>query len=122
MRYLSLLTATAVPGGPPPAELMAAIMTLGQEAVTSGVLVDQAGLVPGSRSEIVVEASDLTVLDGPFTETKELLSYAVYEVRSKAEAVEWTSRFMGLHRDLWPGWSGTATVVQVMGGGGAPPA
>ena len=44
-----------------------------------------------------------------------MISYAVYEVRDKAEAVEWTSRFMQAHRDLWPGWEGEAQVLKVMG-------
>ena len=37
-----------------------------------------------------------------------MISYAIYDVRSRDEAVEWTSRFMRLHRDLWPGWEGEA--------------
>ena len=41
----------------------------------------------------------LGVTDGPFTETKELISYALYDVRSKEEAVEWTNRFLRLHQD-----------------------
>ena len=56
---------------------------------------------------MTVETGDLSIIDGPFTETKELISYVVYEVRSKEDAVEWTRRFMDLHRDLWPGWTGT---------------
>ena len=53
--------------------------------------------------------------DGPFTESKELISYALYEVGSKQEAVEWSRRFIALHRDLWPGWEGEADVVKVFG-------
>ena len=57
----------------------------------------------------------MTVTDGPFTESKELVSYALYEVRSKEEAVEWASRFIKLHRDLWAGWEGQTDILQVMG-------
>lgn len=53
--------------------------------------------------------------DGPFAEAKEIISYALYEVRTKEEVVEWTSRFMQLHRDLWPGWEGDAEILKVMG-------
>ena len=49
------------------------------------------------------------------TEAKELISYALYDVRSKEDAVEWTSRFMKLHRDLWPGWDGESDVLRVFG-------
>jgi hypothetical protein len=49
------------------------------------------------------------------TESKELISYALYEVRSIQEAIEWASRFMKVHRDLWPGWEGSTDILQVMG-------
>jgi len=57
----------------------------------------------------------VTVTDGPFTESKELGSYTLYEVRSKEQAIEWASHFMKLHRDLWPGWEGQTDIPQVMG-------
>ncbi len=44
-----------------------------------------------------------------------MISYALYQVRSKEEAVEWAYRFMRLHRDLWAGWEGEADVLQVFG-------
>ena len=115
MRYLSLLIGSQ-PGTPPPPELFEAIMTLGQEATASGALLDMGGLVQGSTTRLSVADAELAVVDGPFTETKELISYAVYEVHSKAEAVEWTRRFMAVHRDLWPAWAGDSYVVPIMGG------
>ena len=49
--------------------------------------------------------------DGPFTETKEVVGgYAVYDLKSKEEALEWTKRFMDLHRQHWPGWEGEAEI------------
>ena len=115
MRYLTLLKATQ-PAGPPPPELMEAIMALGAEATASGALLDTAGLAPsaaGARVDVV--GARLSVTDGPFAEAKETISYALYEVRSKDEAIEWASRFMGLHRDLWAGWEGETEVLKVMG-------
>jgi hypothetical protein len=115
MRYLVLLRA-ADSGSAPPPELMEAIMALGAEAGRAGALLDTAGLVPSAAgARVGLSAGELTVTDGPFTEAKEMISYALYEVRTKAEAVEWTSRFMALHRDLWPGWTGEAEVLKVMG-------
>ena len=119
MRYLSVLFADQ-PDSPPPPELFAAIMTLGHEANAAGVMLDMGGLLPNSRTDVTVESGDLSILDGPFTETKELISYVVYEVRSKQDAVEWTRRFMDLHRDLWSGWTGNSQVLQVMTGGEPP--
>ena len=115
MRYLILLKAAQLTTPPPP-ELMAAIMALGEEATQAGALLDTAGLAPsaaGARVELA--AGRLSVTDGPFAEAKEMVSYALYQVRSREEAVEWASRFMKLHRDLWPEWEGESEVLKVMG-------
>jgi hypothetical protein len=115
MRYLTLLRATQ-PATPPPPELMDAIMKLGGEATAAGALLDQAGLASSAAgARVRLYGSELSITDGPFAEAKETISYAVYEVRSKDEAVEWASRFVKLHRDLWPGWEGEVDVLKVMG-------
>jgi hypothetical protein len=115
MRYLVLLRADQ-PDTPPPPELMEAIMKLGEEATRSGALLDTAGLAPSAQgARIELESGALSITDGPFTEAKEMISYALYDVRSKEEAVEWAARFVRLHRDGWPGWTGHADVLRVMG-------
>ena len=115
MRYMILLKGTQ-PATPPPPELMEAIMSLGAEATAAGVLLDTAGLAPRAGSaRVQVAAGQLSVTDGPFAEAKEFISYALYQVRTKEEAVEWSARFMQAHVDLWPGWEGEADVVKVMG-------
>lgn len=116
MRYLILLRGTQ-PAEPPPPGLMDAIMGLGAEATASGALLDTAGLAPSATSGALVSLAGghLSVTDGPFAEAKEFISYAIYQVSSKAEAVEWASRFMRLHQERWPGWEGDSYVVKVMG-------
>lgn len=115
MRYLIMLKADQPPSQPPPA-LMDAIMKLGAEATASGALLDTAGLHPSAAgAKVVLKGGQLSVTDGPFAEAKETISYALYQVRSKDEAVEWASRFMQLHRDLWPGWEGESEVLKVFG-------
>ncbi|WP_329108793.1 YciI family protein [Micromonospora sp. NBC_01699] len=115
MRYLALLRAKQ-PGTPVPPELMAAIAKLGDEATNSGSLLDTGGLAPSAAgARVTVTGGDLTVTDGPFAEAKEVISYALYEVRAREEVVEWTSRFMRAHRDLWPGWEGDADILKVYG-------
>jgi len=115
MRYLALLKATR-PTTPPPPGLMEAIMKLGADATAAGALLDTAGLAPSEQgARVRVSGGELSVTDGPFAEAKETISYALYEVRSKEEAVEWTSRFMKLHRDLWDGWEGDGEVLRVFG-------
>src|ERR1043165_6504894 len=114
MRYLMLLSGTN-PATPPPPELFEAIMKLGGEAAQAGVLLDTAGLLPSAAgTRVSLEGGQVTVTDGPFTESKELISYALYEVRSKEEAVEWAAMFVKLHRHLWPGWTGATDILQVM--------
>jgi hypothetical protein len=116
MRYLMLLRGTQ-PAIPPPPELMDAIMKLGGEAAAAGALLDTHGLAPSAAggARVGLCGGRLTVTDGPFAEAKETVSYALYEVRSRDEAVQWASRFMELHRDLWPGWEGETDVLQVFG-------
>jgi hypothetical protein len=115
MRYLMLLEAVQ-PNTPPPPDLMEAILALGEEATRAGALLDTAGLLPSAAgAKLELAGGEVSITDGPFTEAKEMISYALYEVRSKAEAVEWANRFLGLHRDTWPGWTGEARVLKVMG-------
>lgn len=120
MRYIVLLKGTQ-PAGPPPAEVMEGIMTLGQQAAAAGALLDTAGMAPSDGgARVQLAGGQLSVTDGPFTEAKEYISYAIYDVRSKEEAVEWTSRFLRLHQQ-WPGWEGEADVVRLFGLEDVPP-
>ena len=115
-RYMVVLLKGAEPSTPPPPELMAAIAKLGEDATKAGVLLDNAGLAPSAAgAQVVLAGGKLSMTDGPFTEAKEMISYALYEVRSKEEVVEWTSRFMKLHRDLWEGWEGESQIYRVFG-------
>ena len=115
MRYLMILKAAQPPTEPPPA-LMDAIMKLGADATAAGALLDTAGLAPSiAGARVSLTGGQLSVTDGPFAEAKGTISYALYEVRSKQEAVEWASRFIVLHRDMWPGWEGDAEILKVFG-------
>ncbi|MEV4375380.1 YciI family protein [Streptosporangium sp. NPDC049644] len=116
MRYMIILKVTSQPTTPPPVELMEAIAKLGGEATAAGALLDTAGLAPSAQgARVAITGDRLSVTDGPFAEAKELISYALYQVRSKEEAVEWTSRFLKVHRDHWAGWEGEADVLRVFG-------
>ncbi|NUT42723.1 MAG: hypothetical protein HOV86_22325 [Thermoactinospora sp.] len=116
MRYLITLKVVSQPDVPPPAELMEAIFKLGQEATEAGALLDNSGLAPSSEgARIVATGGRLAVTDGPFAEAKELISYALYQVKTKEEAVEWGARFLRIHLDLWPGWEGEADVLRLFG-------
>jgi hypothetical protein len=114
LRYIVLLTGARLTDAPP--ALMEAIMKLGGEASASGALLDTAGLAPSTdAARVQLRAGHLSVMDGPFTEAKEVISYALYDVRSKEEAVEWARRFMAAHQEHVPDWDGVADVLRVMG-------
>lgn len=115
MRYIIILKGVQ-PAGPPPEGLMEAIMELGAEAAASGSMIDNAGLAPSAAgARVTVAGGELSVMDGPFAEAKEYISYAIYDVHSKEEAIEWAARFMWLHADRWPGWEGESEVVKIFG-------
>jgi hypothetical protein len=98
MRYLGLLRADkdSEAGIPPTPEFMERCMKFIEEITKAGVLIDTAGLLPSSQgARVRVDSGKVTVTDGPFTESKELVaSYAVLETKTLAEAIEWTKRFL----------------------------
>jgi hypothetical protein len=104
--------------GPPPKALMDGIMQLGVEATQAGVFVTMGGLLPSAASSrIRVSKGKLKITDGPFTEAKEIVGgFAIYDVKSKEDAVEWARRFMELHRVHWPSWEGETEIRPMMEG------
>jgi hypothetical protein len=74
------------------------------ENMKSGVLKDTAGLKPTAEGfRIRSSKKRLTVTDGPFTETKEIVGgYALVEVSTKEEAMKLAREFMEMHRLHWP--------------------
>ena len=114
MRFM-IMVKSAENAGPPPMALMEAIGKLGEEATRAGVMVETGGLLPSAMgARVRLSAGKLVVIDGPFTESKELIGgYAVYDLTSMQEAIEWTSRFMQLHKEHWPGWEGESEIRQM---------
>src|SRR5271169_3707400 len=102
MRFM-MIVKHAENSGVPPKELMDAIASLSDEAVKAGTLLGSGGLAPTAQSTRVrVSSGKVTVTDGPFTETKEVVGgYALFELKSKEEAIEGAVHFMELHRQHW---------------------
>jgi hypothetical protein len=117
MKFMAVVRSAEGVGMPPPA-LMEGIANLGIEAAKAGVLVETGGLMPSSNGATVrLEDGELIVTDGPFAEAREVIGgYAIYNVSSKAEVLQWTRRFMELHKLHWPGWEGESEVRQIMDG------
>jgi hypothetical protein len=105
-----------MPAGPPPPALLAAIAKAGEQAAKDGTLLDQGGLAPtAAGAEVRLAGGKVTVVDGPFTEAKEVVGgYAMWQLRTRDEAVEAARRFMELHAEHWPGFDGVCVVRQIM--------
>jgi len=123
MRFMMLVKHAENLSGPPPKELMDAMAKLSEEAVKAGTLVDSGGLAPTAMSTRVrLSRGQVAAIDGPFTEAKEVVGgYAVFELKSKAEAIEGALRFMELHKKHWPGWEGETEIRQIFGPEDFPP-
>ena len=116
MRFM-MLVKHAENSGPPPKELMEAMAKLSEEAVKAGTMVASGGLAPTAMStRIRLSQGQVTKIDGPFTEAKEVVGgYAVFELKSKEEAIEGALRFMELHKKHLPGWEGETEIRQIFG-------
>jgi len=90
-------------GQVPSEQLMTDMGKLIEEMTKTGVLISTAGLRPTSEGvRVRLRKGKLSTVDGPFTETKEVIGgYAVLEAKSKEEAVELTRRFLKIHGDEW---------------------
>lgn len=97
MRYMIIVKATqdSEAGVMPEEPMFAEMATYHEELAKAGVLLDASGLQPSSRGfRVKYEGGKRTVVDGPFTESKELIAgFTMIQVKSRAEAVEWARRF-----------------------------
>jgi hypothetical protein len=96
-------------GAPPSPELLAEMGKFIEEATKAGVVVATGALQPkGTRLRL--SSGKFTVTDGPFIEAKELMGgFAVIQVKSLEEAIEWCKRFRKIVGD------GESEIVQVLG-------
>lgn len=101
MRFIVLVKATkdSEAGVMPSEELLMAMGMFNEELVKAGVMLDGNGLQPSSKGARVRFAGDKrSVVDGPFTETKELVAgYWIIQAKNLAEAVEWMKRCPNPH-------------------------
>ena len=96
MRFMILVPASAdsEAGKLPPAELFAEMNKFNEELAKAGVMLAADGLAPSSKgARVVFDGAKRTVVDGPFTEAKELVAgFWIWQVKSKEEAIEWLKR------------------------------
>jgi hypothetical protein len=96
MRFMVLVKADkdSEAGVLPSEELLAEMGKYNEELVKAGVMLAGEGLHPSSKGARVRFSGDkTTVIDGPFTESKELIAgFWLFQVKSKEEAIEWVKR------------------------------
>ncbi|HXP20104.1 MAG TPA: YciI family protein [Streptosporangiaceae bacterium] len=99
MRFLGYTLADpSTPIPPPNPEMFAKMGAFVEEATKAGVLLATGGVGPvEDATRVRYTDGKFTVLDGPFAEAKELVGgWALMECRDKAEAIEWTKRFLAI--------------------------
>jgi hypothetical protein len=98
MRFLgyTLANEEETPTEAPPPDLYERMGRFVEEATKAGVIVATGGIAPTSEgARITLQAGEYIVIDGPFTEAKELVGgWALMECRDLPEAVEWSKRFL----------------------------
>jgi hypothetical protein len=111
MRFMIIVKATkdSEAGVMPEENLIAEMAAYHEELAKAGVLLDGSGLQPSSKGwRVRFSGGKQTIIDGPFTEVKELIAgYTLIQVRSREEAMEWARRFPN------PGGEGTEAEIEV---------
>jgi hypothetical protein len=113
MKYLTFIRSSeSHRESPPPPALMEAMGKFVEKSFKDGTLVDTGGLLPSKEGvRIRLANGKLTVTDGPFTESKEVIGgWAILKADSRAEAIRMATEFMELHRKYWPGFEGESEV------------
>jgi hypothetical protein len=111
MKFMTMVKASEAQGLPPK-ELIDAIAELGAREMKAGRLVQVGGLGPSAASARVrLQGGEITVHDGPFVESKELVGgYAIFDVDSMEEIIELAKEFIEVHGKYWPGWEGESEI------------
>ena len=113
MRYMMFIKHTEdYRGKEIPPGLIEAMGEFIGEYAKQGKFIDGAGLKSSHKGKkIQLRNGKLKVVDGPFTESKELVGgYAIVDVESDAEALDIGMKFMELHRIHWPEFEGESEI------------
>jgi hypothetical protein len=113
MKYLTFIRHSEAhrQAGPPPA-LLEAMGKFVAKSLKEGTLVDTGGLLPSKDGvRVRLAKGKITVTDGPFTESKEVIGgWAILRTDSRVEAIRIATEFMELHRKYWPEFEGESEV------------
>ena len=112
---LAKVTQSSESGTLPDEKALAEMDKFKEKLVKAGVLLAAEGLKGSAYGKRVkFQGAKRTVIDGPFTETKEVVGgYAILQAKDKAEALDWTNRFLEIHETHW---TVTAEVREIVDG------
>jgi hypothetical protein len=113
MKFLSFIRhPESYRASPPPPALMEAMGKFVEKSFKDGTVVDTGGLLPSKDGfRVRLDNGKLTMTDGPFSESKEVIGgWAILKVNSKEEAIRISMEFMDLHRKYWPEFEGECEV------------
>ena len=101
----------------PTPEMIAAMHDLAKQEIAAGRMIQDGGLMPAATAKAVrIRKRRMTVLDGPFTETKEVIGgFAIFELPDEAAALASARQFLDLHLKHMPDWEGTCEIRQIAG-------
>ena len=114
MRYMYLVKSCQ--SGMPPQRLFEELDKMAQKAIQSGAMIDSGGLMPlQAGAHIKLENGKVTVIDMPLAEAKEVVGgYAIFEFKTREEAIQSGVDFMEVHRMYGGGWEGTCEMRPMM--------
>ena len=113
MRYMMFIKHTEdYRNAEAPASLYEEMGKFIEETTKSGNFVGGAGLQPTSAgSRVRLSKGKITIMDGPFTESKEIVGgYSIIDAKTREEALDLARRFMELHLKHWPTFEGECEV------------
>ena len=112
MKYLTFIRCSeSYRASPPPAALMEAMGAFVERSLKDGSLVDTGGLLPSKEGlRVRLANGQISVTDGPFTESKEVIGGWAVLQGSREQVVRIATEFMELHRKHWPGFEGESEV------------
>lgn len=123
MRYMYLVKSAN--NEMPPKALFEELDKMAEKAIKSGAMIDSGGLMPPQMgsAHITLAGGKISVIDMPLAEGKEVVGgYAIFEFKTREEAIQSAIEFMDVHRRFHPGWEGTCEMRPMMSDPHNPPA
>jgi hypothetical protein len=108
----------------PPKRLFEELDKMAEKAIKSGAMIDSGGLMPPhmGSAHVTLKSGKISVIDMPLAEGKEVVGgYAIFEFKTREEAIQSAIEFMDVHKRFHEGWEGTCEMRPMMSDPHNPP-